>query len=111
MTASNIISFRPAPSAGRVGVTGSPRPRAEIPGTMGSEWIDAECLRADAQDAKAQTMQDAARAGETRFGYVLTALNESDDSALERFLIRWNWLILIVGVWALIGVFAWRVML
>ena len=54
MTAPNIISFRPAPSAGRVGVTGSPRPRAEIPGTMGSEWIDAECLRADAHDAKAR---------------------------------------------------------
>ena len=52
MTAPNIIRFRPAPSA--VGVTGSPRPRAEIPGTMGAEWIDAECLRADAHDAKAR---------------------------------------------------------
>jgi len=30
MTAPNIISFRPAPSAGRAGFTGSPRPRAEI---------------------------------------------------------------------------------
>ena len=62
MTAPNIISFRPAASAGSVGVTGSPRPRAEIyspwgmvpehaPGTMGAEWIDAECLRAVAHDA------------------------------------------------------------
>jgi len=63
MTAPNIISFRPAPSAGRAEVTGSPRPRAEfyspwgmVPeqGTMGAEWIDAECLRADAHDAKAR---------------------------------------------------------
>ena len=109
MTAPNIISFRPAPSA--VGVTGSPRPRAEFPGTMGAEWIDAECLRADAHDAKAQTMQDAARAGETRFGYVLTALNEPDDSAFDRAVIRWAWPVLFVASLAVFGAIAWRVML
>ena len=110
MTTQNIVSFRPADAAGRAGVTGSPRPRAEIPGTMGAEWIDAECLRADAHDAKAQTMQDAARAGETRFGYVLTALNEPDDSAFDRAVIRWAWPVLCVAAGGLVAI-AWRVML
>ena len=106
MTAPNIISFRPALSA--VGVTGSPRPRAEFyspwgmvpehtPGTMGAEWIDAETERAARHAAAARQMAIARQTDAAAQSY-----NPARMPASDRLL----WALVIVAIAMSAGVLA-----